>query len=375
MSELESWHEEKQSARLYEVLAEREPDAAISALFRQLAAAAEDQAKIWEQRLGRSPAFQPTRRARIVAGLVRVLRPRTLRPVLAAMKVRGLSAYTGGTPASHIMPTTVEQVGGRHRGVGGGNLRAAVFGVNDGLVSNTSLIMGIAGASSQNSLILTTGVAGLLAGALSMAAGEYVSMRSQREMYESQIALEKAELEEYPEEEIEELALIYNTRGMELEAARAEFERLGAAPDLSRLDALARTARRRGNGLTAREAARGFARELMRDPEHALNTLSREELGLNPDDLGSPWGAAVFSFLAFTAGAVVPLLPFLFRPGAAAVPAAAALAGTSLFVVGAMLSLFTGRRAWWGGTRMVLIGGGAGIVTYLIGYLLGVSLG
>jgi VIT1/CCC1 family predicted Fe2+/Mn2+ transporter len=339
MSELESWHEEKQSAWLYEVLAEREPDAAISALFRQLAAAAEDQAKIWEQRLGRSPAFQPTRRARIVAGLVRVLRPRTLRPVLAAMKVRGLSAYTGGTPASHVMPTTVEQVGGRHRGVGGGNLRAAVFGVNDGLVSNTSLIMGIAGASSQNSLILTTGVAGLLAGALSMAAGEYVSMRSQREMYESQIALEKAELEEYPEEEIEELALIYNTRGMELEAAR------------------------------------GFARELMRNPRHALNTLAREELGLNPDDLGSPWGAAVFSFLAFTAGAVVPLLPFLFRPGAAAVPAAAALAGTSLFVVGAMLSLFTGRRAWWGGTRMVLIGGGAGIVTYLIGYLLGASLG
>lgn len=339
MSDLESWHEEKQSAWLYGILAEREPDAAISALFRQLAAAAEDQAKIWEQRLGRSPVFQPTRRARIVAAMVRVLRPRTLRPVLAAMKVRGLSAYTGGTPASHIMPTTVEQVGGRHRGVGGGNLRAAVFGVNDGLVSNTSLIMGIAGASSQNSLILTTGVAGLLAGALSMAAGEYVSMRSQREMYESQIALEKAELEEYPEEEIEELALIYNTRGMELDAAR------------------------------------GFARELMRDPRHALNTLAREELGLNPDDLGSPWGAAVFSFLAFTAGALVPLLPFLFRPDAAAVPAAAGLAGTSLFVVGAMLSLFTGRRAWWGGARMVLIGGGAGIVTYLIGYLLGVSLG
>jgi len=339
MSDLESWHEEKQSAWLYRKLAEREPDAAISALFRQLATAAEDQAQIWEQGLGRSPAFHPTRRARIVAALVRVLRPRALRPVLAAMKVRGLSAYTGAAPAGHIMPTAVEQVGGRHRGVGGGNLRAAVFGVNDGLVSNTSLIMGIAGASSQNTLILTTGVAGLLAGALSMAAGEYVSMRSQREMFESQIALEKAELEEYPEEEIEELALIYNTRGMELEAAR------------------------------------GFARELMRDPEHALNTLAREELGLNPDDLGSPWGAAVFSFLAFTAGALVPLLPFLFRTGAVAVPVAAGLAGASLFVVGAILSLFTGRRAWWGGARMVLIGGGAGIVTYLIGHLLGVSLG
>ncbi len=341
MSDLDSWHEERQSAWLYRILAGCEKNPAIGNLFTELAAAAEEQARIWEQRLGATPDFQPTRRARVVAALAQRLGPRALRPVLAAMKVRGLSAYTGGTPVpGHAMPTAAEEVGGRHRGVGsGGNLRAAVFGANDGLVSNTSLIMGIAGASSQNSLILTTGVAGLLAGALSMAAGEYISMRSQREMYESQIALERAELEAYPEEEIEELALIYNTRGMELEAAR------------------------------------GFARELMRDPRHALDTLAREELGLNPDDLGSPWGAAIFSFLSFTVGALVPLLPFLFRAGPAAVPVAAGLAGMSLFAVGAVLSLFTGRQAWWGGARMVLIGGGAGLVTYAIGSLLGVSLG
>ena len=341
MADLESWHEERQSAWLYRILAEHEKNPAVSKLFGELAAAAETQAHIWEQRLGSVPAFAPSGRARVVAMLVRSLGPRALRPVLAAMKVRGLSAYSAGTPVpAHTMPTAVEEVGGRHRGVGsGGNLRAAVFGVNDGLVSNTSLIMGIAGAGSSNTLILTTGIAGLLAGALSMAAGEYVSMRSQREMYESQIALERAELEAYPEEEVEELALIYNTRGMDLDAGRA------------------------------------FARELMRDPKHALNTLAREELGLNPDDLGSPWGAAVFSFLSFTAGALVPLAPFVFRSDSAAVAISAGLAAASLFAVGAVLSLFTGRGAWWGGARMVLIGGGAGIVTYAIGHLLGVSLG
>jgi VIT1/CCC1 family predicted Fe2+/Mn2+ transporter len=341
VSDLDSWHEEKQSAWLYRILAERETNPAIRGLFSELAAAAEEQAGIWQQRLKTVPVFAPTTRARVVAALARRLGPRALRPVLAAMKVRGLSAYTAGTPVpAHTMPTAVEEVGGRHRGVGsGGNLRAAVFGVNDGLVSNTSLIMGIAGAGSSNTLILTTGVAGLLAGALSMAAGEYVSMRSQREMYESQIALERAELEAYPEEEIEELALIYNTRGMDLEAAR------------------------------------GFARELMRDPKHALDTLAREELGLNPDDLGSPWGAAAFSFLAFTIGALVPLAPFLFRSDPAAVTISAGLAAASLFAVGAVLSLFTGRSAWWGGARMVLIGGGAGLITYAIGHLLGVSLG
>ena len=343
MSALESWQEEQRSAWLYRRLHVAEPDATRARLFLQLAEAAEKQATVWRdlhrQQGGTEPVFAPTRRMRLVAGLLRILRPQRLRPVLAAMKVRGLSVYDSAAPG-HAMPTRVEQVGARHRAVGsGGNLRAAVFGVNDGLVSNTSLIMGVAGASADSSLILTTGVAGLLAGALSMAAGEYVSMRSQREMYEYQIGLEREELEQYPQEEAEELALVYQARGMALDEARA------------------------------------VARKLLQDPKHALDTLAREELGLNPDDLGSPWGAAIFSFMAFTAGALIPLMPFLVRVGQSPLVAAAILAGVALFAVGATLSLFTGRGAGRGGLRMLLIGGTSGLTTYAIGTLLGVGLG
>ena len=344
MSALDGWHEERQSAWLYRRLADAEADATQRALFAALAEAADKQALIWEQRiLGEGtavPVFRPQWRGRLVGTLARLLGPKAMRPVLAAMKVRGLSAYEAPVaPRHHPMPKRVEDVGHRHKGVaGGGNLRAAVFGVNDGLVSNTSLIMGVAGASADVRLILTTGIAGLLAGALSMAAGEYVSMRSQREMYESQIALEREELAEYPDEEAEELALIYNARGMDMDQARQ------------------------------------FAREMLQDPEHALDTLAREELGLNPENLGSPWGAALFSFVAFSLGALVPLVPFLAGMGADAVTTAAGLAGVCLFVVGATLSLFTGRSALWGGLRMVVIGGGAGLVTYLIGRLVGVGL-
>lgn len=338
----QSWHEEKQSAWLYRELARAEADPVKAKLFDALAVAAEDQAAIWLKKLTASgaptPVFRPGTRVRLVAALARLLGPRALRPVLAAMKVRGLSVYSGAAPG-HAMPTRVEQVGGRHRGIGsGGNLRAAVFGVNDGLVSNTSLIMGVAGASGDPAMIVTAGAAGLLAGALSMAAGEYVSMRSQREMFEYQIGLERQELEEYPEEEAEELALIYQARGMDLEQAR------------------------------------GVARQLLQDPQHALDTLAREELGLNPDDLGSPWGAALFSFLAFTAGALIPLVPFAVRIGPSPLIAAALLAGLALFAVGATLSLFTGRGALGSGLRMVLIGGASGLATYAIGTLLGVAL-
>jgi len=343
MSALDSWQEEKQSAWLYRLLSNAESDAGKRRLFGQLAAAAESQAGIWlvqiKQQGGEEPAFRLTQRARVVGFLIAHINPRLLLPVLAAMKVRGLSAYSSATPR-HAMPTRVEQVGGRHRGIGsGGNLRAAVFGVNDGLVSNTSLIMGVAGATGEPSLILTSGVAGLLAGALSMAAGEYVSMRSQREMYEYQIGLEREEFAEYPDEEAEELALIYHARGMDMEEART------------------------------------VARKMLKDPEHALDTLAREELGLNPDDLGSPWGAAIFSFLAFTVGAVIPLAPFLLKLEPQPVLLAAALAGVALFLVGTTLSLFTGRGALWGGLRMLLIGGASGAVTYATGMLLGVSLG
>jgi VIT1/CCC1 family predicted Fe2+/Mn2+ transporter len=344
MSGIESWHEEKQSAWLYRQLAGCEPDPRVAGLFSALAQAADRQAEQWRSTLGvDAPVFTPDTRVRLAAWLARRLGPRRVRHALAALKVRGLSVYeTGRTLAGHLMPTSVAQVGARHKGYGGGNLRAAVFGVNDGLVSNASLIMGVAGAgvAADTDTIVTTGMAGLLAGALSMAAGEYVSMRSQREMFEYQIGLERAELDEYPDEEAEELALIYHARGMELEQAR----------DVSR--------------------------ELVRNPVAALDALAREELGLNPDDLGSPLGAAVFSFAAFGLGAAVPLLPFLAR-GVIAQPvvASATLAALSLFGVGATLSLFTGRGALRGGLRMVLIGCGAGIVTWLIGSALGAAAG
>jgi len=343
MSALESWQEEMRSAWLYRTLGRCEPDPDRGKLFLRLAEAAEHQADVWRtlhhQQGGAEPLFALTLRLRVVALLLRFIRPQRLRPVLAAMKVRGLSVYDTAMPG-HAMPTRVEQVGARHRAIGsGGNLRAAVFGVNDGLVSNTSLIMGVAGATADAGLILATGVAGLLAGALSMAAGEYVSMRSQREMYEYQIGLEREEFAQYPEEEAEELALIYHARGMDLAEARA------------------------------------VARKMLADPEHALNTLAREELGLNPDDLGSPWGAAIFSFLAFTGGALIPLVPFLVHTGTPPLAGAAVLAGLALFGVGAALSLFTGRGAVWGGIRMMLIGGASGLATYTIGSLLGVSLG
>jgi len=341
MSALESWTEEMQSAWLYRRIAAVERDPARSQLFVRLADAAERQAQVWAGMLrthGTSePAFRPGRRARTVALLLRLLPPRRLRPVLAAMKIRGLSSYDRALPG-HTMPTGIEQVGARHRGVGsGGNLRAAVFGANDGLVSNTSLIMGVAGATADPAFILASGIAGLLAGALSMAAGEYVSMRSQRELYEYQIGLEREELEQYPDEEAEELALIYEARGMPLEEGRA------------------------------------VARKMLQDPAHALDTLAREELGLNPDDLGSPWGAALFSFLSFTVGAVIPLAPFVLHLNQP-VLIAAALAGAALFAVGASLSLFTGRGALRGGLRMLAIGSASGAITYAIGTLLGVGL-
>jgi VIT1/CCC1 family predicted Fe2+/Mn2+ transporter len=340
-AELDSWFHERESAWLYREVARAEPDPRKSELFLKLAAAAEDQALRWEQTpAGRATPgriFRPSLRARIVARLVRRFGPRSLRGVLAAMKLRGLSIYSSSeAPAGHAMPTSAREVGARHRSAVGGNLRATVFGVNDGLVSNASLVMGIAGAGAGSPYVLMTGIAGLLAGALSMAAGEYVSVRSQREMFEYQIALEREEVAEYPDEEAEELALIYHARGVDLEQARE------------------------------------MSQALLARPEQALDVLAREELGLNPDDLGSPWGAATSSFLAFAAGAALPLVPFIAgATGMRAVVLAAATTLVALFTVGLTLSLFTGRAGVRGGLRMVLIGGGAGLVSFCVGRAVG----
>jgi len=344
MTALDNWYHEKESAWLYLQVAAVEPDPRKSRLFLQLAAAAEEQAAKWVASSGKAAdrIFLPTLRAKIVARLIRRFGPRSLRPVLAAMKLRGLSVYSapsaGSAPLGHAMPTSLSEVGARHRSSLGGILRASVFGMNDGLLSNASLVLGVAGAGAANGYVLMTGAAGLLAGALSMAAGEYVSVRTQREMYEYQIALERDEVAEYPEEEAEELALIYEARGVDIEQARE------------------------------------VSRSLLSRPEQALDVLAREELGLNPDDLGSPWQAAIASFLAFACGAIIPLVPFLVRiPAGYTLTATITLTGLALFIIGMVLSLFTGRDALRSAFRMVLIGGGAGTVTFLVGKLLGAA--
>jgi vacuolar iron transporter family protein len=218
-----------------------------------------------------------------------------------------------------------------------GALRAGIFGVNDGLVSNLSLIMGFAGASVQSNVILLAGVAGLLAGAFSMGAGEYVSMRVQRELFERLLHLEAHELATEPEEEQQELQAIYEAKGF-------------PAP-----------------------LAAQVATVIMQDPEVALQTHAREELGLDPDELGSPWAAAAVSFLAFTVGASIPMLPFVVGTGTAALLAAIVASGVALFAVGAAMSVITGRHALWSGLRMLLIGSTAAAITFGVGRLLNVS--
>lgn len=332
-----SWIEEKRSVYLYQIIAKYEKNAVYQTLFKELANAAGQQAIIWQKQIeaqgGLIPVYKPDRRTRFVGKLIAILGARRLQTVLAALKVRGMSVYSTEEPG-HPMPKTVEDIGRKHKGVTtGGNLRAAVFGVNDGLVSNASIILGMAGANANHQTLIMTGIAGLLAGAFSMGAGEYISVKSQREMFEHQIGLEKKELELYPEEEAEELSLIYQARGL----PKAEASRVASA--------------------------------IIKDPVKALDVLAKEELGLNPKDLGSAWGAAIFSFCAFTAGAFIPLFPFLFGNHAPYnLFFSMLLTVLALFTIGGTLSLFTGRNAFLGGLRMLAIGAAAGCITYLIGH-------
>ncbi|MEM7192120.1 MAG: VIT1/CCC1 transporter family protein, partial [Pseudomonadota bacterium] len=341
-------------------VAKHEADACKAHLFRSLAEASEEQAAIWAHDLNSVPEFKPSMRSRVIAILLEILPARLMRNVLSAQKVRGMSLYrcsaqtiaAGSTEAAHgkqasnrsndgghPWPTSVEDIGKRHgSNVASGTLRAGVFGVNDGLVSNTCLVMGVAGAGVGSAEILLTGIAGLLAGAFSMGAGEFISMLSQREMFEHQIAQEKDEIERYPDEEAEELALIYEARGIPIDEAR------------------------------------DMAKHLIADPEKALDALTREELGLNPDELGSPVGAAISSFLTFSVGASVPLVPFLLGHDKDGIVIAAILAGIALFAVGSVLSLFSGKNAIFGGARMVVVGSFAAAATYGIGTLLGASV-
>ena len=255
-----------------------------------------------------------------------------------------------GSPADDaseiIHPEPTLGVGGEidfgekwHRADTSGKWRAAIFGISDGLVSNTALVMGFAGSGIDRSVVLFAGIAGLLAGAFSMAAGEYVSMASQRDLFRREIDLEARELAEKPEEEQRELELIYRAKGLD------------------------------------RETAKATAARIMSDPETALDTLVREELGLNPDELGSPIKAALFSFIAFAIGAFVVVVPYLFTGGNLALVIAIALAGMAMLIVGGAVGRYSGRGIVHGAMRQLIVGTIAAGVTFAIGRLIGALTG
>ena len=367
---------ERDAVRLYDGLAGIERDPVRAEAFHAIASNERRHAFIWAMRLRSAgsdvPAMAAPRwRVRAVLAAARVFGTKSVSSMVKALEGDELSLYEGpeadlemqamaaderehaaiwkrldmGMPG--VEPGSEEAAAAAavsvrdeswHRAAGqSGALRAAVFGINDGLVSNLALVMGFAGAASDNAVIVLAGVAGLLAGAFSMGAGEYVSMRSQRELFERQIEVEREKLRFRPDQEREELAALYRSKGLSDEEA-----------DL-------------------------VSRRLMQDPDHALDTKIRESLGLDPDELGSPWGAAIYSFLAFSLGAVVPLAPFLITEGVTAIVIAVVLALGSLFIVGALVSLLTGRGLLFSGLRQVSIGGAAAVVTYLVGSLIGVS--
>jgi vacuolar iron transporter family protein len=355
---------EQDGIALYRALAKAEKQTHRSEIFKKLAEAEERHAARWAKLLENNgvqvPQYRPSFRVRLLGWLSRSIGTQHVLPVISGLESRDQGEYVGqveakGFPASERSHSrtlqlmmqenaaagvqSIVKAEGWHSQGYGGNLRAAVFGVNDGLISNFGLVMGIAGTNIEPRFILMTGVAGLLAGAFSMAAGEYVSVRSQRELYEQQLALEAQELEASPEEEQEELALIYQAKGI------------------------------------ASDQANDMARQILSNPDTAIETLAREELGLDPDSLGSPWGAALSSFVSFAIGALIPVIPYLLIQTSSALFFSAALCGVSLFIVGALISLFTGRNMIYSGCRMVGIGALAAAVTFGVGRLLGVSVG
>ncbi len=345
---------------MYTALAEAERDPERAQIFRDLVGIEMRHAAKWAAMLGLDPAsLDPGRRGlkpRLLKLGASVFGTNRVLPVLLRLEADEIDAYAGDPEAADILDEELDHTAklaamagvsmqdvtlGRERAhrVGlGNNLRAGVMGMNDGLVSNLSLVMGVSGGVGDADIVLLAGSAGLLAGAFSMAAGEYVSVRSQRDLYEYQIRQERVEIEENPEEEEEELRLIY-----------------------------------RAKGLSDRDARR-MAASVMSDPEVALDTMAKEELGLDPGQLGSPVGAAISSFLAFTAGAIVPLISYILQLGEIAFVLSAVLSGVALFAVGALLGAMTGRHPMWGAARMLLAGGLAAGITYGIGRLIGVAV-
>jgi VIT1/CCC1 family predicted Fe2+/Mn2+ transporter len=360
--------DERSSALLYKTMSEVEKDPRLAEVYKRISATEVGHAEKWQEKAKESgiivPEFKPSWRTRTLARLARRFGPAMILPAIQNMERTGIVDYSNmedavvmkGEEQSHsrlINQITGSIVGGmsgsslallegRHRSTGGNSLRAAVLGANDGLVSNLSLVMGVAGATvaSGSHAVLIAGIAGLLAGAISMALGEWLSVQSSRELYHYQIQTEKEEIEQSPQEEIQELALIYQTRGL------------------------------------SPEVAQNLANQMLANPDTALDTLSREELGINPEDLGgSAWEAALTSFVLFTIGAIIPLSPFIFATGMTAVYISIAVSAVGLFVLGAVITLFTGRSILFSGTRMVLFGLAAAAVTFGIGHFIGVSIG
>jgi VIT1/CCC1 family predicted Fe2+/Mn2+ transporter len=357
---------EMDSAALYRALAAAEANPQLKEVYGRLAAVEEAHAEFWRKRLASvgasARARGPRWRTRVLAWAARRFGPQFVLPVVNSLERADFDKYdaqpeavSAGLPgdershsrviAAMARPSeggmsggALAQLEGRHR-TGGNALRAAVLGANDGLVSNLSLVMGVAGADFSARTTLVTGLAGLIAGACSMAMGEWLSVNSSREFYEQQIAGEAAELTQFPEEEKQELQLIYQAKGL------------------------------------SEAQAKTLAERLIGNRETALDTLAREELGINPEELGgSAWTAAGASFLLFAGGAIIPVLPFFALDGMAAVGASIGLAALAMFAIGAGTTLFTGRGVLFSGLRQLAIGIAAAAVTYGVGKLIGVSL-
>lgn len=359
---LNAYMDERSSALLYQTMAEVEKDPRLVEVYRRISQTETGHAETWLARAAEKgqilPEYHPSWRIRTLISLAKRFGPSMILPTIQGMEQTGTAGYAKmpgaesmvGQEQSHarlidIITGSVKggleggvlaQIEGRHRSGGGNALRAAVLGANDGLVSNLSLVMGVAGASLQGKSVLIAGVAGLLAGAISMALGEWLSVTSSRELYKNQIATEAMEIEENPEEEAEELTLIYESRGIKPEMAR------------------------------------NLADQMLSDKTSALDTLSREELGVNPKELGgSAWEAAITSFFLFALGAILPVAPFIFLNGMTAVFVSIGLSVIGLFLLGAAITLFTGRPVFYSGMRMVVFGLIAAAVTFGIGTLIG----
>ena len=350
---------ELEAAAMYASMAQAEDNASKAEIFEQLVESELRHARRWAEKLGVEDAkpIQPkvNLRVRLFQLALSVLGVKRMLPWLIRVEAKEIDAYDYEPGAEDMaeeerkhartlrrLDSGEEGAAGwelrRSGAAGGGGLRAAVLGVNDGLVSNFSLVMGVAGGSGNPEIVLLAGLAGLLAGAFSMATGEYVSMRSQRDVYERSIRVERAELEAWPEEEEQELVLIYRAKGL------------------------------------SQEEAERFAKRIMERPEVALDTMAREELGLDPNQLGSPWQAALSSFAAFVVGALVPILAYLFDTGVSAFVLSAAMSAGALMIVGGALGLFSANNPAWGALRMLALGCAAAGVTYGIGRLIGVAV-